>query len=160
MLQNIISDPLFIAFLVLAIIMIVLIIWVISMHSKLKKFLIGVDAANIAESLTNIGSGLKDLQTFQLEMETYLTSVEKRLRKSVQSVYTVRFNPFHGTGGGGNQSFATALINEDGDGVVISSLYSREHVSVYSKPIQKFQSEHELSAEEREAVEKAKAGLK
>jgi hypothetical protein len=160
MIQSITSDPLFAAVLVLAIITIIFVVLVISIHIKMKKFLVGVDAKNIIESLTGIASGQRGLQTFQKEMEVYLTTVEKRLHNSVQSVYTVRFNPFHGTGGGGNQSFATALINEGGDGVVISSLYSREHVSVYSKPIRNFGSEHELSVEEKEALEKAKAGLK
>ena len=130
------------------------------MHFKMKKFLIDVDSKNIADSLTNIAGGMKDLQAFRKDMEEYLTSVEKRLKKSVQSVHTVRFNPFLGTGGGGNQSFATAFLNEAGDGVVMSSLYSREHVSVYSKPVKKFGSDHELSTEEKEAVEKARAGLK
>ena len=126
----------------------------------MKKFLIDVDSKNIADSLTKVADNMKELQKFSSEMETYLTGVEKRLRKSVQSVHTVRFNPFHGTGGGGNQSFATAFLNEEGDGVVISSLYSREHVSIYSKPVKRYSSEHELSTEEKESVEKAKIGLK
>ena len=71
-------------------------------------------------------------------------------------MHTVRFNPFKGTGAGGNQSFATALLNENGDGVVLSSLYSRERVSVYAKPVQKFSSEYELSGEEKQAIKSAK----
>lgn len=93
-------------------------------------------------------------------MEKYLETVERRLRKSVQSVHTVRFNPFKGTGAGGNQSFATAFLNEHGDGVVISSLYSRDHVSVFSKPVKKHASEYEFSNEEKEALGGAKDGLK
>ena len=149
-----------IGLIVLAVITIVLLIMVISMHFRMKKFLIDVDAKNISESITNVGADFKELQQFRKDMEVYLTTVEKRLRKSVQSVHTVRFNPFHGAGGGGNQSFATAFLNEEGDGVVMSSLYSREQTSVYSKPIKKYGSEHELSTEEKEAIESAKAGLK
>jgi len=78
--------------------------------------------------------------------------IEKRLRKSVQSVHTVRFNPFKGTGGGGNQSFATSFLNEEGDGVVLSSIYSRDRVSIFAKPVKKHSSEYELSEEEKEAV--------
>ena len=155
-----ITNPLFIGIIVLAIITITLLVIVISMHFRMKKFLIDVDSKNIAESLTSVADSLKSLQKFQKEMETYLTSVEKRLRRSVQSVHTVRFNPFHGAGGGGNQSFASVFLNEEGDGVVISSLYSREQTSVYSKPIRKYNSEHELSTEERDSIEKAKLGLK
>lgn len=129
------------------------------MYLKLKKFLVDVDSNNIGDSLTSVSSNLNELQAFKSELESYLATVEKRLKKSVQSVHTVRFNPFKGNGGGGNQSFATAFLTEDGDGVVVSSLYSREHVSVFSKPIKAHASEFELSDEEREALEKAKEGL-
>ena len=43
-------------------------------------------------------------------------------------------------------------MDEDGNGVVISGLYSRDKVGVYAKPLSKFSSEHELSTEEIEAI--------
>jgi len=159
MLSTFITNPAYIAIVVLAIISITLFILVIDMRIKLRKFLVNIDATNIADSLTLVADSTRDLKAFQKEMEGYLSGVEKRLRKSVQSVHTVRFNPFHGTGGGGNQSFATAFVNEEGDGVVLSSLYSRESTNVYSKPIKKYSSEHELSAEERESIEKARLAM-
>jgi hypothetical protein len=67
-------------------------------------------------------------------MEEYLTTVEKRLKKSIQGVETVRFNPFKGTGAGGNQSFSTAFVNEKGDGVVLTSMYARDRISMFAKP--------------------------
>jgi hypothetical protein len=148
------------AVIVLAAIVIILIILVIWMYMKMKKFIVGVDSNNISDSLSHVTTNLDELQKFRGEMENYLASVEKRLKKSVQSVHTVRFNPFHGTGEGGNQSFATALISEDGDGVVISSLYSRDRVSVFSKPVKDFSSEHEMSDEEKEALTTAKEKLR
>jgi thymidylate kinase len=75
-----------------------------------------------------------------------------RLQKSVQEVRTIRFDPFEGTTGSGKQSFAMALLNEHGDGVVISSLYTREKVSVFAKPIEKKTSQYELTKEEKEVV--------
>jgi len=158
--QSIISNPLAIAVIVLGIIVIVLLVMVIMMHAKLRRFLIGIDSENIKDSLSSVGNGLSDLQGFRSEMEGYLKSVEQRLKKSVQSVHTVRFNPFKGTGGGGNQSFATAFLNEEGDGVIVSSLYSRDHVSVFAKPVKKNSSEHGLSEEEKEALDNAVVNLK
>lgn len=158
--QSILSNPLSIAVIALAILVIILIVMVIIMHARLRRFLIGIDAGNIKESLSFVGNGLSDLQGFRNEMESYLKSVERRLRKSVQSVHTVRFNPFKGTGGGGNQSFATAFLTEEGDGVIVSSLYARDHVSVFAKPVKGNLSEHELSEEEHEALENAVVNLK
>ena len=146
------ANPLLIAVCVLCVVTIVLLVIVIILYIKLRKFLVGIDSKHIGDSLTFVSSNLKDLQQFRKELEVYLTDVEKRLKKSVQTVNTVRFNPFKGTGGGGNQSFATSFLNEENDGVVISSLYSRDHVSIFSKPIKNGKSEYELSEEEKEAV--------
>lgn len=158
--QSILSNPAWIAIIILSLITIVLLVLVVMMYLKLKKFLVGVDSNHIGDSLTSVSADLNELQSFKRELEGYLATVEKRLKKSVQSVHTVRFNPFKGNGGGGNQSFATAFLTEEGDGVVVSSLYSREHVSVFSKPVKGHGSEYELSDEEREALEKAKENLK
>ena len=93
----------------------------------------------------------KDFEDEQLVK--YLETIERRLKKSVQGIGIIRFNPFEDAGS--NQSFCIAFLNEDGDGVVISSLYSREKVSVYAKPIKNYKSEYSLSDEEKEAVKSA-----
>ena len=157
--QSILSNPTWIAIIILSVISIILLVLVIIMYLKLRKFLVGIDSKHIGDSLTSVSSDLQDLQSFKKDLELYLTTVEKRLKKSVQSVHTVRFNPFKGNGGGSNQSFATAFLTEEGDGVIVSSLYSRENVSVYSKPLKSHSSEYELSDEEREALAKAKENL-
>jgi len=82
-----------------------------------------------------------------------IDNINERLAKAIQKVHTIRFNPFRDQGG--NQSFATCFMDENGDGLVISSLYSRDKVSVYAKPLKEGKSEHELSLEEKEAIEKA-----
>lgn len=48
------------------------------------------------------------------------------------------------------------MLNEDGDGVVISSLYSRERMSIFAKPIKNGKSEYELTDEEKKSLAKAK----
>ena len=48
------------------------------------------------------------------------------------------------------------MLNEDGDGVVLSSLYSRERMSIFAKPILNRKSVYELTSEEKEALEKAR----
>ncbi len=141
---------------ILAIAIIVLAWMVFSLHQKLNKFLVGKGSENLTDSISTMNSAVTDLESFKKELEAYLTTVESRLKKSVQGVHTVRFNPFKGsTGSGGNQSFATAFVNELGDGVVVSSLYAREHVSIFAKPIIRGASEFELSEEEAEAVKEA-----
>ena len=130
------------------------------LQRKLKSFLVNIKAENISDSLNILNSEIKTLQNFKNETDQYLVEVEKRLKKSLQSVHTVRFNPFQGSSEGGNQSFATVFLNENGDGTLISSIYTRDRVSVYSKGLKDFISEHGMSEEEIEALEIAKQKLK
>lgn len=144
----------------LLIVILGLLYYIYIVNEKIDKFLVGKSSENLDDSISFIRKSLADREKFQKDMEEYLLSVEKRLKKSVQSVSTVRFNPFKGTGSGSNQSFSTTFLNEERDGVIISSLYSREHISVYSKPVIKGNSEYELSDEEKESLDKAKTSLK
>ncbi|MBU2109639.1 DUF4446 family protein [Patescibacteria group bacterium] len=130
---------------------VILALWIFLIELRLKKFFRGAKAKGLENILISLGEDLKKLNISQKETEKYLETVEKRLKKSVQNVSAVRFNPFGDAGS--NQSFSIAFLNELGDGVVISSLYSREKVSVYAKPIKNYQSEYILSNEEKQAIE-------
>ena len=83
------------------------------------------------------------------------TVMEAVQKKAVQRTGLVRYNPFEDTGG--NQSFAVALLDDQGDGVVISSLHARQNTRVYAKAIAGGRSEAALSDEESEALRKAMA---
>ncbi len=80
-------------------------------------------------------------------------SVEAVARRAVQHVGLVRYNPFEDTGS--NQSFALALLDEDANGIVLSSLHSRQQTRVYLKEIVAGRCEAALSAEESEALRRA-----
>ena len=77
-------------------------------------------------------------------------------RRAIQRVGLVRFNPFEDTGG--NQSFALALTDANGDGFVFSSLHTRTGTRLYAKAIDGGRSDGALSDEEREALRLALAG--
>ncbi|MGC9605812.1 MAG: DUF4446 family protein [Minisyncoccia bacterium] len=153
------ADPLLVGFVIQSVVTLALVGLVVWLWVKLHRFLVGIDSKHLGDSLDYVADELDDLKDFRTELERYLTTVERRLKKSIRSVRTVRFNPWRGAGEGGDQSFATAFMNEEGDGVVISSLYARDHVSIFGKPLKKHGSEHELSDEEKKAVEEAKKGL-
>jgi hypothetical protein len=143
----------------LIILAVILIAVIIRLEVRIKRLMSGKNGHSLEESFNSMQEDISGLHNFEEDMKNYLTDVEKRLRRSVQAVETIRYNPFKGTGSGGNQSFATSLISEEGDGVVISSLYSREHVSVFSKPIKAHKSEFDLTEEELEVLKNAKESL-
>ena len=75
--------------------------------------------------------------------------------RAFQRVGLVRYNPFEETGG--NQSFALALLDANGDGWVLSSLHARSGTRVYAKSIKGGRAEAGLSVEETDAIKQATA---
>ena len=142
-----------------ALIIITLFIWIIWLQNKLGKLLIG-KSKNLDESLALLTKEMIELKKFKVSAEETFRNYDARLKKTVSGVETVRFNPFKGDGSGGNQSFATAFITEEKNGVIISSMYSRDHISIFSKPIKNLTSEYELTQEEKEAMNRAKDSIK
>ncbi len=138
---------------------VLLIIWIARLEFRLGRVLRGKNAKTLEDTFVSISSDLKDLQQFTKEMEAYLLTVEKRVKRSIQGVETIRFNPFKGTGSGGNQSFSSAMLNEHGDGVVLTTMYTRDRISIFAKPLKKFASEFELSDEEKESIELSKKAI-
>lgn len=89
-------------------------------------------------------------------LERLADDLQYALGHSVQWVGMVRFNPFHDTGG--DQSFAIALADARGDGLILSSLHRRDLTRVYAKPLLEWKSTHPLTEEEMEAIEVARRG--
>ena len=81
--------------------------------------------------------------------------LEELTHRTIQKVGVVRYNPFADSGG--DQSFAIALLDSLGNGVVISSLHSRSDTRVFAKPVQAGHSRYPLSDEEQDAIKKALA---
>lgn len=151
------DTPLLILILLAA--LIIALLWIVRMEFRLNRLMRGKNGSDLETVIAEHGKTITDFEEFQREMEKYLSSVEFRLRRSIQGVKTVRFNPFKGTGEGGFQSFATAFLNEEGDGLVISTLWSRDRMSLFGKPLVKGKSTFDLTEEEQNAIDEAKSSL-
>jgi hypothetical protein len=88
------------------------------------------------------------------ELDMLVRKMERISRSHVQHVGFLRFNPFRETGG--DQSFALALADASGNGVVISSLHSRDVTRVYAKPLAAWETSYQLTEEERQAIKQAR----
>jgi Na+-translocating ferredoxin:NAD+ oxidoreductase RnfG subunit len=82
-----------------------------------------------------------------------IRGLQNTAEKTIQKTGVVRFNPFNEMGG--NQSFTIALLDEKDNGFVISSLFVKEGNRVYAKSVKGGKSDHLLSNEEQEAINKA-----
>ena len=81
--------------------------------------------------------------------------LEDIMPTAFQRVGLVRYNPFEDTGG--NQSFALAMLDANGDGWILSSLHARTGTRFYAKAVTGGRSELGLSAEEQAAIKQATA---
>jgi hypothetical protein len=87
------------------------------------------------------------------ELAARAAILEATQRRAFTRVGLVRFNPFEETGG--NQSFALALLDADGNGWVLSSLHARAGTRVYAKAVTGGRSDANLSDEESQAIRQA-----
>jgi len=141
-------------FVVIALAIVIGAVWMIITEKRLKRFFSGKKAKDLEDVIVKLEQDISLLNREKEDLQKEVSIINTKLKKSIRGLETIRFNPFPDQGS--NQSFAIGMLNEEGDGVVISSLYSRDRMSVFAKPIKNNKSEYELSAEEREALQKAK----
>jgi hypothetical protein len=149
------DNILFLAFFILGALSIIIIaIWIFVTEKRLRKFFLGKKAKDLEDTIVILEQNITNLKEAKDDLKKEVGVINTKLRKSVRGLEAIRFNPFPDQGS--NQSFAIGMLNEEGDGVVLSSLYSRERMSIFAKPIKNNKSEYELSAEEKEVLEKTK----
>lgn len=129
--------------------------FVIRNEMRLRKIFAGKKAVDLETVISSLVEEVNRLDRSEEKIKNHIQNIESRLKKSIQGVSTVRFNALRDTGG--NQSFAVAFLNEEGDGAIISSIYSREFMNVFAKPIKNHISEYGLSNEEKEALRQAQS---
>jgi hypothetical protein len=75
-------------------------------------------------------------------------------QRALRHVAVVRYDAFGDMGG--RLSFSAALYDDNGDGLVLSSINGRSETRTYAKPLVGLTSDHTLSPEEHEAIEAAR----
>jgi len=140
-------------FILFGVIALVEFIWILKTEKRLKRFFAGKKAKDLEDTIIVLENDIDKLKKAKENTEKEIVEINGKLKKSIRGLETIRFNPFPDQGS--NQSFAIGMLNEENDGLVLSSLYSRERMSIFAKPIKNGKSEYELTAEEKEALKKA-----
>lgn len=81
---------------------------------------------------------------------------EGLIEAAVSHVGLLRYDAFEDVGG--RLSFSCAMLDQHGNGVVLTSINGRQDTRVYAKPIVDGRSKYNLSTEEEEAIRQALAG--
>lgn len=127
---------------------------IIRVEKRMKKLFMGTNAQNLEEVINILGHHVEKLENDRDQIFKHLKIVDKKLSQSVRNIETLRFNPFKESGS--NQSFAIAMMNDEGNGVILSSLYARDRMSVFAKQITSGKPNQDLTQEEKKVFDKAK----
>lgn len=85
------------------------------------------------------------------ELKDSFESFKNVSKSDIQKVGLVKFNPFNETGG--DHSFSLALLDGHKNGIIITSLHTRERTRLYIKEIVSAKAKLELSKEEQKALQ-------
>jgi|SRR3989344_678272 len=129
--------------------------WKFRVYQKLQAaLLLGEGEGNLLDIVLKQKKLLASHNKNLRELGEILEELVENNKRNIQLVGVVRFNPFPETGG--NMSFAVALLDARKNGILISSLHSREGTRIYTKPVEKGESKHHLTDEEKQAIRDAK----
>jgi hypothetical protein len=95
-----------------------------------------------------------DLRDEVLRLETGLAATRRDLAAALRHVSVVRYDAFGDMGG--RFSFSAALLDDSGDGLVITSIHARSETRTYLKGLAAGDSDITLSPEELQAVRLAR----
>ena len=143
---------------ILAIAMVTLLItlWLVVQINGIQATIAATPAdGNVFAMLRKVDNELGHLAQDVGNMEPRLASVEARVPLAISYTGIVTYDAFDNIAG--NQSRSIALLNAQGDGLVISLLVGRNETLFFTKQIRGHVGMEELSPEEAEAVSQALA---
>lgn len=118
----------------------VLLVWTVVLSRKLHRqeeklaiFFSGKDAKSLESLLLEEKELIASVDGDVQELFDISNTLHQLGNRSLHKCAVRRFNPFGESGG--NQSFAVALLDGKGSGVVLSSLHTREGTRVFAKPV-------------------------
>ncbi|MDD4989610.1 MAG: DUF4446 family protein [Candidatus Pacebacteria bacterium] len=142
----------------LAIALCLLLLYTIYLHYKIKKFTRGESGASLESTIKKCLASVEEIEKRNELLSEHALGLETRIQECVRNIAVTRFKAFEI--GASNQSFSISLLNEKGDGAVISSLHNRDRVTIFAKPIQKYTSTYELTEEEQSVISESKGAHK
>ncbi|HEU5033233.1 MAG TPA: DUF4446 family protein [Mycobacteriales bacterium] len=85
-----------------------------------------------------------------------LDTLRQDMADALRHVAVVRYDAFGDMGG--RLSFTAALLDDAGDGLIVTSIHGRSEARTYAKGVKRGTSEQSLSPEEQQAIELAMRG--
>ena len=140
--------------LAVAVLSLALAAWLVLQVGTLKRKLSAVpEDGDVVRILRDLDTDLAAAETTVADMAPRLAAVESRMPYAISHVGVVSYDAFGDITG--NQSRSIALVDAQGNGIVISLLVGRNDSRFFTKQVRARQGTEELSPEETAAVTQA-----
>ena len=156
-LQNAFAQYALFAWLLLLALVLLLLYWVAALRRRLdllaRRYSSLTKGADDGSLIAAFDRHVEDVQSLSYRVDALAStcqSLQEDVKLSLRRVGIIRYNPFSDTGG--DQSFALALLDDQGDGVILSSIFGRNESRLYAKPVRGGKSKYTLSKEEDQAI--------
>jgi hypothetical protein len=155
-----VRDALVIAALVIAVLALVLAGVALLRLGRIRKDLVLLsadgDAPSFVEAVARKTEEVRGLRTEVDDLTALLAHTRTELADALRHVSVVRYDAFGDMGG--RLSFSAAMLDDGGDGLVLTAIHGRSETRSYIKGVKGGSSEASLSPEELQAVSYALKG--
>lgn len=138
-------------FLLLLIWNIILSVKVGKVKKQFRRLVKGTSEENLEEILNGLFARMEEMNQAHGEIKEEIQGLTNSFMTVKGRMGLVRFTAFdqHGS----DLSFSLALIDDQNNGVVLTSLFGRDDSRIYAKPIENGQSIYNLTEEEKKAIQ-------
>lgn len=126
-----------------------------SLRRRVDTLTRGKDAESMEDTILKFFEKIEALEDAEQKMHRDIKEIKDNLKIAYQKTGLVKYDAFREMSGA--LSYSLALLDKENNGVLVSSMYSREGCYSYAKEIVNGESKINLSEEEEEALKQAVA---
>lgn len=140
---------------ILAVVLIIVLCKLKTLKRRVDALTRGKDTESLEDIIVSYLERVESLEEGEEITRAALNAIKDNLKITYQKTGLVKYDAFREMSGA--LSYSLALLDKENNGVLISSMYSREGCYTYAKEIIKGESKINLSEEEAEALKQAVA---
>lgn len=138
----------------LAMTLFVVICYALYLDHKIVVLTKGTSGASLEDVIRSCITSTQAIEKRNELIIKHAETLDEKVSHSLRNAQTIRYKAFDANGS--NQSFSVALVNEKGNGLVLTSLHSHERMSTFAKPLENYESSYELTEEELAVIDDAR----
>ena len=140
---------------ILAVVLIIVLCKLKTLKRRVDSLTRGKDTESMEDIIVSFLERVESLEEGEEITRAALNAIKENLKITYQKTGLVKYDAFREMSGA--LSYSLALLDKENNGILISSMYSREGCYTYAKEIIKGESKINLSEEEAEALKQAVA---